>query len=46
MTSTKSASIATSWYTSATTRTPPAAVAIEEARTRLNTLLHCLPIHW
>ncbi len=25
---------------------PPAAVAIEVARKRLNTLLHCLPIHW
>ncbi|HLN33586.1 MAG TPA: hypothetical protein VK395_38020 [Gemmataceae bacterium] len=25
---------------------PPAAVAIEVARTRLNTLLHCLPIQW
>ena len=25
---------------------PPAAVAIEEARKRLNTLLHCLPIQW
>jgi hypothetical protein len=25
---------------------PPAAVTIEEARKRLNTLLHCLPIHW
>jgi hypothetical protein len=25
---------------------PPAAVTIEEARRRLNTLLHCLPIEW
>lgn len=27
-------------------QTPPAAVAIEAARKRLNTLLHCLPIQW
>jgi hypothetical protein len=25
---------------------PPAAIAIEVARKRLNTLLHCLPIQW
>ncbi len=25
---------------------PPAEVSIEEARKRLNTLLHCLPIEW
>jgi hypothetical protein len=25
---------------------PPVAVAIQEARRRLNTLLHCLPIQW
>lgn len=25
---------------------PPAAVTIEEARKRLNTLLHCLPVQW
>jgi hypothetical protein len=25
---------------------PPATVTIEEARKRLNTLLHCLPIQW
>lgn len=25
---------------------PPASVAIQAARKRLNTLLHCLPIHW
>jgi hypothetical protein len=27
-------------------QSPPAAVAIEAARKRLNTLLHCLPIQW
>ena len=26
--------------------TPPTAVAIEVARRRLNTLLHCLPVQW
>ena len=27
-------------------RAPPAAITIEAARKRLNTLLHCLPIEW
>ena len=30
----------------ATTGNPPDELAIDVARTRLNTLLHCLPINW